>query len=495
MPRLLALLALAALTAPAADLDAVRTWRASNEHAVLGEFVELLSIPNIARDTANIRRNAAFLAKMLERRGAKARLLEVEGAPPVVYGEIAVPNATRTLLFYAHYDGQPVTPRDWTSDPWTPVLRSGAANVPWPDRGRPFDPEWRLYARSASDDKGTIIAMMSALDALRASGQRLTSHIKFVFEGEEEAGSASLARILAQHKNLVQGDVWLICDGPVHQTRRQQLFFGARGVTGFELTAYGPRRELHSGHYGNWAPNPAMALAQLLATMKDASGRVVIEGFYDGIAPLSDAEREAIAAAPDNDEELRRELLLAETDGGGRKLIDLINQPSLNVRGLSSAGVGPEARNVVPAFATASIDIRLVKGMDPAATVNRVVEHIRRQGWHVVDREPDEKTRLAFPRVLRINRAEGGYRAVRSPMDTPIAKQIAAAVRAARGEVILMPTLGGSVPLYVIEDGFQAPMVGVPIANHDNSQHGPNENLRLRNLWDGIETMAALFTM
>ncbi|MDX2153784.1 MAG: M20/M25/M40 family metallo-hydrolase [Bryobacteraceae bacterium] len=494
MSRLVTLLALAAIAANAADLNAVRKWRAANEHAILREFADLLAIPNIARDTANIRRNAALLTRMLERRGAQTRLLEVEGAPPVVYGEILVPGAKRTLLFYAHYDGQPVTPKDWTSDPWTPTLRSGSNNISWPEAGKPFDPEWRLYARSTSDDKGTIIAMMSALDALKAANQRPTSNIKFVFEGEEEAGSNSLAKILAKHKDLVQGDVWLICDGPVHQTRRQQLYFGARGVIAFDLTVYGPRRELHSGHYGNWAPNPAMALAQLLATLKDPSGKVTVEGFYDGIAPLTPSERAALASAPDNDDELRRELLIGETEGEGRKLIDLINQPSLNVRGLQSAGVGPEARNVVPATATASLDIRLVKGMDPDAAVNRVIEHIRRQGWHVVENEPDEKTRLAFPRVLRIRR-DHGYRAVRSPMDTPIAKEIAAAVRAARGETILMPTLGGSVPLYVIEDGFNAPMVGVPIANHDNSQHGPNENIRLRNLWDGIETMAALFTM
>jgi acetylornithine deacetylase/succinyl-diaminopimelate desuccinylase-like protein len=293
---------------------------------------------------------------------------------------------------------------------------------------------------------------------------------------------------------LLKADVWLICDGPVDQTRQQQVYFGARGVTGFELTVYGPRRELHSGHYGNWAPNPALMLAKLLASMKDDDGRVLVKGFYDGVEPLSDTERRAFTEAPDNDALLKRELGLGWSEGAGKKLIELINLPSLNIRGFSSSSVGATARNVVPSTATASLDIRLVKGVDHRAAVGRVVEHIRAQGYQVVENDPDDATRLKYPKIAKIVR-QGGYNASKTSMDLPISQAVVVAVASARGRVIRMPTLGGSVPLYIFTDNLKTPCIGIPIANHDNNQHSANENIRLQNLWDGIETMAALLTM
>ena len=198
--------------------------------------------------------------------------------------------------------------------------------------------------------KRPIIAIAAALDALHASGMAMQSNIKFVFEGEEEAGSPHLASILAKYKDLLASDVWLICDGPVHQSRRQQIVFGARGITTLDITIYGSKRELHSGHYGNWAPNPAMMLARLLASMKDDDGRVTIDHFYDGIEPLSEIERRAVAEAPDVDRDLMRELWLGHTEGGGKKLVELLNLPSLNIRGMSAARTGAQASNVIPAI-------------------------------------------------------------------------------------------------------------------------------------------------
>ncbi len=466
----------------------------------MSEFVNLLSIPNVASDSPNIRRNAALITRLLEQRGVKTRLLEVTGAPPVVYGEINPPGATRTIIFYAHYDGQPVEPEKWAGgDPFKPTLRSaaleaGGKDIALPATGQSFNPEWRLYGRSTSDDKAPIIALVTALDALRESKLALASHIKFFFEGEEEAGSPHLEKIVAAYPDLVRGDLWLICDGPVDQTRQQQIYFGARGVTGLELTVYGPRRELHSGHYGNWAPNPAMMLARLLATMKDDDGRVLIEGFYDGIEPLSETEKRALAAAPENDAMLRRELGLAWTEGGGKKLVELINLPSLNIRGFVSSSVGATARNVIPSTATASIDIRLVKGVDHRQAVARVIEHIRKQGFYIVESEPDDATRLAHPKIIKVMK-QGGYNAARTSMDLEISRQVIRAVESARGQVSQMPSLGGSVPLYIFTDILKTPAIGMPIANHDNNQHSANENIRLQNLWDGIETMAALLMM
>jgi acetylornithine deacetylase/succinyl-diaminopimelate desuccinylase-like protein len=457
---------------------AAHRWRTAHEQAILAEFMDLLAIPNLASDMPNIRRNAAAVSAILEKRGVNTRLLEVPGAPPVVFGKIDIAGAARTVVFYAHYDGQPLDAKEWTTPPWLPVLRDG-----------------RIYARSASDDKAPIIAMATALDALKAAGIPLRANIKFVFEGEEEAGSPHLASILAKYKDLLASDVWLICDGPVHQSRRQQIVFGARGITSLDITIYGPKRELHSGHYGNWAPNPAMMLARLLASMKDDDGRVTIDHFYDGIQPLSETERRAVAEAPDVDRDLMRELWLGRTEGGGQKLVELLNLPSLNIRGMSAARTGAQASNVIPASATASIDIRLVKGIDHDTAAARVIDHIRKQGYYIVEHDPDAQTRMAQAKVAKVVVEPGGYNAARTSMELPISQLVLRTAESARGPVVKLPTMGGSVPLYMIEETLHAPTITVPIANHDNNQHSFDENIRLENLWDGIDLLAALLAM
>ena len=497
---LLALLTFITAVAQLSPAVAARQWREANERAVLDEFVRLLRIPNDARDLASMRRNAEAIARIFQRRGVQTRLLEIGEAPPVVYGELPAPGATQTLVFYAHYDGQPVEPSQWhTGDPYRPTLMSGPLEVggqpiPLPSPGWPSDPEWRLYARSAGDGKAAIIALAAALEALEVRDVPIQSNLKFFFEGEEEAGSPHLEQVLKQHRELLDGDLWLFCEGPVHQNRQQQLGFGARGVVGLELTVYGPRRELHSGHYGNWAPNPAFLLSRLLASMKDENGQVLVEGFYDDAIPLGEAEQRAIAEAPDFDATLMRELWLVETEGGQRRLEELINLPSLNIRGLASAAVEEEARNVIPATAKASLDIRLVQGMDHLVTVERIIEHIRRQGFYVTEVEPGEEVRLFYPKVCKVTR-DRGYNAVRTSMDLGISRRLIAAVQRARGPVIKLPTLGGSLPVHVFEEILGARAIIVPIANHDNNQHSHNENIRLQNLWDGIETMAALLAL
>jgi acetylornithine deacetylase/succinyl-diaminopimelate desuccinylase-like protein len=479
---------LAALACAAASLaagqsnpaaEAARTWRQAHENAVLSEFMTLLAMPNLARDQQGIRKNAAAVSAILEKRGVKTQYLEVPGAPPVVFGEMMpVANATRTVIFYAHYDGQPLDPKEWATPPWEPVLRDG-----------------RIWARSASDDKAPIIALGAAMDALIAAKIPIRQNVKFVFEGEEEAGSPHLGQILSRYKDLLKSDVWLICDGPVHQSRRQQIVFGARGIAELSITLYGPNRELHSGHYGNWAPNPAMALARLLASMKDEDGKVLVDHFYDGIALLSETEKRAIAEAPDVDRELMRELALGRTEGSGKKLVELINLPSLNVRGMAAARVAEKASNVIPASATATIDMRLVKGIDPATAFARVRAHIQKQGYTIVDKEPDAETRMKYPRLVLVVEDPASYAASRTSMDLPISQLVLRTADSVHGPVVKLPTMGGSVPLYMIEDILRAPTITVPIANHDNNQHSFNENIRLQNLWDGIELMAALLAM
>jgi acetylornithine deacetylase/succinyl-diaminopimelate desuccinylase-like protein len=479
--------------------DQIRVYRQTHESEIVGELIELLSVPNVASDSVNIKRNAAMLIGMMSRRGIRSRLLE-GGGPPSVFGELKTPGATQTIGFYAHYDGQPVDLSKWESDPFKPVLRSaaleaGGKTIPLPGRGQRIDPESRLYARSASDDKCPIVAMLVALDALKASGKGLSANLKFFFEGEEEAGSRHLEELVRRNADLLKADVWLCADGPVHQTRRQALFFGMRGIVSLDITVYGANRSLHSGHYGNWAPNPAMRLARLLASMKNDRGRVLIEGFYDDVAPLGEEERRALSEMPAADADLMREYGLAGTDQSGRSLGDLINEPSLNIDGLRSEYVGEEARTIIPSEAIATVDLRLVKGNDPRRQVERLMAHIRKQAYFIVTEPPDRETRLKHPLIARITVREG-YRAVRTPMNLPIVKKIISTVGQAIGrKPVLIPTLGGSGPLWIFEEATGAPQVGVPIVNHDNNQHGANENLRLQNLWDGIEVLAALMAM
>ncbi|HEY3930699.1 MAG TPA: M20/M25/M40 family metallo-hydrolase [Candidatus Koribacter sp.] len=465
--------------------DAAHAWRVAHEQQILKEFTDLLSIPNIASDKPNIQRNADVLAAMLKRRGAAVQLLVAGESNPVVYGEFKTPGAKHTVVLYAHYDGQPVSSEEWeTKQPFTPVTKMA--------NGEP-----RIFARSASDDKAAILAQLTALDALHAAHIPLKANLRFVWEGEEEAGSPHLADVLAKYKNETGGDFWIICDGPVDQSGRQSVVFGARGITTLEITLYGARRELHSGHYGNWAPNPAMMLAQLLAAMKDENGHVLIPHFYDGITPLSDLEKQAIAESPDIDAMLREELWLGRSDGAGRSIRELLNEPTLNIRGLSSAHTGAKATNIVPSTATADIDIRLVKGLDWKTQQQRVVDFIASRGYFILDAPPTADVLRSHQRVAYLARAStfSSYNAVRTSMDLPASKEVIAAVESARGPVVKWPTMGGSVPLEMIEKNLGTVTITVPIANYDNNQHSSNENIRVQNLWDGIETMAALETM
>ena len=470
---------LAAQTAPAA----ARHFTDAHKAELIQSFSDFLAIPNVAADRAGLDRNADMLVGELKKRGADAQLLTMPGSPSVVYGKIDTPGAKHTIVFYAHYDGQPVTPSEWTvTPPFTPLLKE-------------VNGEQRIYARSAGDDKAAIFAQLTALDALRAANLPLKANIRFVWDGEEEAGSPHLEAILTAHRDLIRGDVFLVCDGPVDQSGRQTVVFGARGDAHIEVTVYGPNHGLHSGHYGNWAPNPAMELAQLLAGMKDEDGHVLIPHFYDGIAPLSALEKQALARAPVNDRMLMDAFALGHTEGGGEHLLSLINQPSLNVNGISAGQTGARAANVIPPTATADLDLRLVVGIDWRAQQQRVIDYIRSHGYFIDEAEPSRETLLAHPKVARVTLDSASYNAVRTPMDLPIAQEVIHAVESAHSEVVLLPTMGGSVPLGAMERASGARTITVPIANYDDNQHAANENLRLKNLWDGVETMAALLEM
>lgn len=484
--------------------NAVREYRTDSEHQLLQAFADLLSIPNVASDTPNIRRNADYLVGQMRKRGLNPRLLEAADSkvPPVVYGEYIAAAASKTVIFYAHYDGQPTNASDWTgSKPWEPVLRTatlekGGKIIPFPKAGEKFEPEWRIYARSASDDKAGVFAILTAFDALIAKSIKPTVNIKFFFEGEEEAGSPNLKEILEKHKDVLKADAFIVCDGPVHQSGRKQVVFGVRGDVNVELTVYGAKRPLHSGHYGNWSPNPALLLARLLASMKDDRGNITVKGWADDVEPLGPTEMKAIADAPRYDEQLKRELGIAYTEGGGKSLLERINQPSLNINGIKSGDVGEQARNIIPTTATTVLDLRLVKGNDHVRQVAKLRKHIESQGYYVINRDPTDEERQRHPLIAKFLHVPGSYNAQRTRMDLPISLAVVNAVQGTTVQpVVQMPSLGGSLPLSIISEALGQPTISVPIANHDNNQHAENENIRLQNLWDGIETFAALMTM
>lgn len=484
------------------NIDYAALARAQAPKAI-PEFVEMLSIPNDAHFPEHVEANVRWAEQAFARRGFRTRrLATTPDGPPLLLCEKTVPGASRTVLFYSHMDGQPVDPSKWAQeDPWQPVLKRRTAEGQW--EAIPFDrigqegidPEWRIFARSASDDKGPVMMFLAALDALQYQGVTPAIHIKYILDFEEEQGSKHLPPAVPKNKDLLAADVLLILDGPRHfPSNRPTLSFGARGIATITLTVYGPRAPLHSGHYGNWAPNPAFRLAQLLAGMKDEEGRVTIPAFYDGIE-LTDEVKAMLARVPDDEDALKRQLGFAEAEKVGGSLQEALQYPSLNVRGIASGWVGDKVRTIVPDKAVAEIDIRLVKESDPERLIGLVRDYIEQQGYCVLDHEPTDEERQQCARLCRFD-SRISYRAFRTEMDSPAGKWLARALATAFGEPPVMKrTSGGSIPIAPFVETLGIPAVTVPTVNADNNQHSPNENLRLGNFVEGIQTMLAILTV
>lgn len=477
----------------------VEHYRLAHEAQIVGELAELTRVRSVAADPAGLAAAADLLVKRLKERGFEAMKWTVgAGSAPLVFGRLNGSAAKRTVVFYAHYDGQPVTPSQWDSDPFIPTMRSGppgsgAHDIDWATLHPPFEPEWRLFGRAVADDKASIEALLAAFDALRAAGRKPSVNIKVVWEGEEEAGSPHLAQMLRDHRALLGSDLWLIGDAPVHQSGQAMLYFGARGIVALRITVYGPVKALHDGHYGNWVPNPAAMAAQLIAQMRAEDGTILIPGLEEQVRPLTPEERAAIARLPNIDATLKREFGIGSSEGQEGLAASLM-RPALNVRGLRAGQVGDASASAIPTDAEISIDFRLVPDQTPQR-VRAAVEHfLQSKGWTLVASAPDEATRLAHARLVRLE-WEPGYPALRSSVSTPAARAvIATASAAARAPVAVMPMMGASVPLYLFAEIFQEPVIGLPIVNYDDNQHAANENLRLGNLWDGIQTYAFMMS-
>lgn len=504
--RTILLLVVCVLQAPALSFSQT-VQQKINQHTkennvnLINEYIRFLSIPNVTRDSANILRNAEFIKTMMQDRGIKAEFLTgvTPDVNPVVFGEVKVPGAKYTLSFYAHYDGQPVNPSKWTGglQPFEPhfidkPVEQGGKIIKNRDA---VSPEWRLTGRGSADDKAGVMTILNAYDALVKTGIALKHNIKFFFEGEEELGSPHLDEIFRKNKERLQTDLWIIVDGPRHPSGKKMISFGVRGDVNMNLTVYGPKRPLHSGNYGNWAPNPALSLVQLLSTMKDDKGNVLIQGYYDDVIPLSASEKEALKNIPNIEETLKKELAIAKPDGDGKSFLELLHLPTLNINGIKSADVGDLAANIIPTMAEATLDLRLVLGNEVDRQINKVINHIEKNGFHVIDHEPGDDERLKHAKLIKITHGVG-YPAQRTSFDLPIAQSLVKAVQSTIDyPVILLPSMGGSLPLFLFEKTLHTKVITVPVVNYDNNQHAENENVQLKFLWEGIETIASIMVM
>jgi acetylornithine deacetylase/succinyl-diaminopimelate desuccinylase-like protein len=467
-----------------------------------GEFLELLEIPNIPDQPEDMRRNAAFLEKAFQKRGFTTRLLDNPAGRPLVFArsDAASPGA-RTILFYIHFDGQPVIAEEWgQKSPFQPVVKRKDAEGRWRELGReqllaePLDPELRVFARSASDDKAPIAMFLTAIDALAKEGKKPAVRARVLLDSEEEISSPSLAGVIAANRALFDADALVILDGPLHASGRPTLVFGNRGLTQATLTVYGAKSPLHSGHYGNYAPNPAIRLASLLASMKGEDGRVLVPGYYEGVK-LTAEDRAVLARTGDDEPALLKRIGIATPEKVGGNLQEALQYPSLNVRGLAAAAVGPKAANIVPSEAVAELDLRTTPETDGRRLFELIRRHVEAKGYHLVEGSPSDADRARHDKLasLKLGPVQA---AERMPMDSPVGRWTLAALKGQAGsdETVRIRMMGGTVPTDVLVDALHLPFVLVPTVNPDNNQHSRDENLRMGNFLSGARTVRSLLT-
>jgi acetylornithine deacetylase/succinyl-diaminopimelate desuccinylase-like protein len=475
----------------------VRDYVKAHEQAIVAEYVTYLSLPNIHGDVPALQKNADLLVTMLEKRGMDAAVWKTSGAP-MVWAQKLAPGATRTVLFYIHFDGQPVDAKRWAQpNPFVPVMRThaienGGAVIADYSAMTSFPDDTRIYARAAGDDKVPLEALLVAMDAI---GGKPKSNVKVILDGEEEGGGKGLGEVIAQHPAELKSDVLIICDGPQHPSGRPTIYYGARGGAGLTMTVYTAKQGMHSGNYGNWMPDANVRLSQLIASMVDANGKVLIPGFYSDVLPLPAAAMAMIKAVPDNTAEMRKDFGIGSVDTFAGSLQEGLNLPSFSIHTMSGGEVG----GVIAGSATAQIAMRLVKDNDPVVMTQRVIDFIRKQGYFVTTETPTVAEMAAHPRIVKIvapaltrKSASGAWR---TDPDDPQAVFVTKALQdVSATPIVRVRTLGGSVPASEFIDAYHVPTVGISIANYDDNQHTDNENLRLGNLWDGVVTLASIMT-
>lgn len=475
------------------DLDQLSLQYAK---ASFEELKEFFSLPNDANYPEQIEPNVKWCEAAFAKRGFKTQRLETETVP-LLLASREYPKAKRTVLIYLQIDGQPVDTTKWHQpDPYVPALKEKDSNdhwniIPWNNLSEDINNDWRIFSRSASDARGPDMMFLKAMDILNDFNFKPNYNIKVVMDFEEELGSPHLPEAVLKNKEALAADMLVIFDGPRHLSNQPTLSYGARGIAEISLEVFGPRVPLHSGNYGNYAPNPAMKLSQLLATMWHDDGRVAIPGWYDGIT-ISDEVKEILKQVPDDEAQIQKDFGIANTDNIGNNFQEAIQYPALGILGMEAAWVGKETRTIIPATALAEMNIRLVKETEGERMVKLVRDHVVKQGYYLVDDKPTEEERMKYTKIARFN-SKISYGAFRTEFDTEVGEWLRKGMRYAFGkDPIQIRTMGGSIPIspFVITLGI--PAVGVPTVNPDNNQHSPNENIRLGNYIEGIKTITAI---
>ncbi len=482
--------------APSPEVLRVREWRATHEGQILTELMQLIAVPNVAADRANIAKNAGLLTSMFERRGFQVTRWDTKGSP-ILFAQRNAANSRGSVVFYFHYDGQASDPTEWTRGaPYSPAAFLGDRPIAITAQSSAVDPDVRIYGRSTSDDRGPIVAFLAAIDGLLATKAVIPWTIRVVLDGEEESGSRNFDGTMQQHAADVKSDLAVIVDSPRHPSSLPTVYYGSRGGASATIRVFGAVGDLHSGNYGNFVTDPGMALAKLIATMKDANGNVAIKGFYDDVTPLTATERRAIDEIPNIDQKLLEEFGLARQEHPESRIELQHNRPTLSILGLESGNVYTGTRSAIPASASARIEMRLVSGLNAARQVDLLIAHIREQGFHVTDKEPDMAARRKYPLIAQVTRGGGGgFPVAKTSMDNPVTAKAADAIRALNQRLVQMPTIGGSLPFATFSDTLALPTIGLAVVNFDNNQHAANENVRVGHFWEAIEIFAALATM
>ncbi|MGE3539526.1 MAG: M20/M25/M40 family metallo-hydrolase [Candidatus Tectimicrobiota bacterium] len=459
-----------------------------NEAMFIAGLLPLLEQPSVSHMQADVRQCAGMLRQLLEQEGARADIMET-GGNPVVYGEIAGARDDITVVLYNHYDVKPVEPlQAWHSEPFRPLFRYGRV-----EDGASTVPEWQalsadelrsclVYARGSGDDKGPLYGNLMALRTMRAVAGQPPCRIKWLFDGEEEIGSPNLPAFLLKHRERFHGDVMVIADGPMHPSGRPTVSLGVRGVMTLEIRLQTANQIIHSGHYGNAVPNAAWELVQLLASMRDPEGTCLVPDFYAEAQPPSSAEQALLAAIPFNEAEMRTFLGIERWDGPADLSFyeKTLFRPTFNINGVQAGTTGAARSTVIPHQATASIDVRLVANMNMDTICRRIVEHVQAKC-------PGAQVELLH-----------GYEAYKVAVTHPQVQHVISAVQelcASMGETeppVVLPTMGGSLPLHALAQALGMPLISLPLANHDDNQHAPDENLRLGHFLQGISTMLSV---
>jgi len=460
------------------------------------ELQEFFSIPNDANYPEQIEPNVKWCELAFADRGFKTQRLETETVP-LLLATREFPNAEKTVLIYLQIDGQPVDTSKWNQpNPYVTALKELDRNgewqiIPYDNLLKDFNRDWRIFSRSASDARGPDMMFLKAMDMINDLNYQPNFNMKVIMDFEEELGSPRLPHAVTKYKQELNADMLVIFDGPRHLSNQPTLAYGARGIATISLEVFGPRTPLHSGNYGNYSPNPAVKLSQLLATMWKDDGRVAIPSWYDGIT-ISDEVKKILAQVPDNEEQIQKDFGISSPENIGNNFQEAIQYPALGVLGLEAAWVGNERRTIIPATAIAELNIRLVKETNGDRMVNLVKQHIVDQGYLLVDDAPTEEERMTHNKIIRFN-SKVAYGAFRTEFDTEIGEWLRRAMRRAFGkDPIQIRTMGGSIPISPFVSTIGIPAVSVPTVNPDNNQHSPNENIRLGNYIDGIKTITAI---